>query len=160
VGVDFIILGDDAAENSRPLISPKLFRELILPEYKKIVKASKVPIIWHSDGHITPLLPMIIEAGFTGVHSLEPKANIDLADIKHLYGDKLILAGNLDTTEILCQPDLNLVREDVERCIKHGAPGGGYLFSSSNSLFEGHNVKAIREAYYYAKRIGKYPIGF
>jgi uroporphyrinogen decarboxylase len=158
--VDFLILGDDAAENSRPLISPNLFRELILPEYKKIVKASDVPIIWHSDGHITPLLPMIIEAGFAGIHSLEPKANIDLADIKSLYGDKLVLVGNLDTTNILCQLDLALVREDVERCIKQGAPGGGYLFSSSNSLFEGHKVEAILEAYHHAKKMGKYPIGF
>jgi uroporphyrinogen decarboxylase len=158
--VDFLILGDDAAENSRPFISPNLFRELILPEYKKIVKASDIPVIWHSDGHITPLLPMIIEAGFTGIHSLEPKANIDLVDIKSLYGNKLVLAGNLDTTEILCQPNLDLVREDVERCIKQGAPGGGYLFSSANSLFEGHNVQAILEAYEHAKKMGKYPINF
>ncbi|MFX0122201.1 MAG: uroporphyrinogen decarboxylase family protein [Candidatus Hodarchaeota archaeon] len=159
-GVDFIILGDDVADNSRPLISPKLFHQLILPEYKKIVNASEVPIIWHSDGHITPLLPMVIEAGFAGVHSLETKANIDLANIKSQYGDKLLLAGNLDTTEILCQSDLNLVRKDVERCIMQGAPGGGYLFSSSNSLFEGHNIKAILEAYKHAKKIGEYPISF
>ncbi|UCG03996.1 MAG: hypothetical protein JSW11_08405 [Candidatus Heimdallarchaeota archaeon] len=158
--VDFIILGDDVADNSRPLISPKLFRKLILPEYKKIVNVSEVPIIWHSDGHVTPLLSMIIEAGFAGVHSLESKANIDLADIKSQYGDKLVLAGNLDTTEILCQSDLEVVRRDVERSLKQGAPGGGYLFSSSNSLFEGHNVQAILEAYHYAKKIGGYPINF
>lgn len=159
-GVDFIILGDDAAENSRPLIAPTLFRELILPEYKKIVKASNVPIIWHSDGHITPLLPMIVEAGFIGVHSLEPKANIDLAHIKKEYGDSLVLSGNLDTTEILSQANLDLVRKDVERCIKQGGPGGGYLFSSSNSLFEGHNINSILEAYKHAKQVGSYPISF
>ncbi|UCE13793.1 MAG: hypothetical protein JSV04_01135 [Candidatus Heimdallarchaeota archaeon] len=160
VEVDFILLGDDAADNSRPLISPKFFRELILSQYKRIIQASDVPIIWHSDGHITPLLPMIIEAGFAGVHSLESKASIDLATVKKEYGDKLVLAGNLDTTEILCQANLELVRKDVERCISQGAPGGGYLFSSSNSLFEGHNIEAIKEAYKYAKKIGSYPITF
>ena len=158
VGVDFIILGDDAADNSRPLISPSLFHSLILPEYKKIVNASDVPILWHSDGNITPLLPMIVEAGFAGVHSLEPKANIDLAEIKDKYGEKLVLAGNLDTTEILCQSNLDLVRKDVDRCMRQGAPGGGYLFSSSNSLFEGHSIEAILEAYRYAKLVGTYPI--
>lgn len=158
VEVDFILLGDDTADNSRPFISPTLFRNLILPEYKRIVKASDVPIIWHSDGNIVPLLPMIIEAGFAGVHSLEPKANIDLAEIKNEYGDKLVLAGNLDTTMILCQSNIELVRRDVERCIQQGAPGGGYLFSSCNSLFKGHNINTILEAYSYAKKIGTYPI--
>ncbi len=158
VDVDFIILGDDAADKSRTLISPKMFRNLILPEYKKIVNASDIPIIWHSDGNITSLLPMIIEAGISGVHSLEPNANINLAQIKKQYGDKLVLAGNLDTTEILCQSNLDIVRKDVERCIRQGAPEGGYLFSSSNSLFEGHNIKAIQEAFRHAKKIGTYPI--
>lgn len=156
--VDFIVLGDDAADNSRSMISPKMFRALILPEYKKIVSASDVPVIWHSDGNIRFLLPMIAEAGFTGVHSLEPKAQMNLAQIKALFGDKLILAGNLDTTNILCQKDLALVRKDVERCIRQGAPNGGYFFSSSNSLFEGHHLEAIIEAYHHAKKVGLYPI--
>ncbi|PWI46875.1 hypothetical protein CEE45_14665 [Candidatus Heimdallarchaeota archaeon B3_Heim] len=75
--VDFIVLGDDAADNSRPMISPQMFQELILPEYKKIVKNCSVPIIWHSDGNIESLLPFIIDAGFSGVHSLESKAGIN-----------------------------------------------------------------------------------
>ncbi|MHA2364789.1 MAG: uroporphyrinogen decarboxylase family protein [Candidatus Hodarchaeales archaeon] len=157
IDIDFIVLGDDAADNSRPMISPRMFREFILPEYKKIVTASDVPIIWHSDGNIKSLIPMIIEAGFIGIHSLEPKV-INLAEIKAEYGEKLVLAGNLDTTDILCKSNLNLVRKDVERCIKEGASGGGYFFSSSNSLFEGHDLQAILEAYRYARKIGKYPI--
>ena len=44
----------------------------------------------------------------------------------------------------------------MERCIKQGAPGGGYLFSSSNSLFKGMVIESILEAYRYAKEIGLY----
>ncbi|MHA1989617.1 MAG: uroporphyrinogen decarboxylase family protein [Candidatus Hodarchaeales archaeon] len=156
--VDFILLGDDVADNSRPFISPKMFREFLLPEYKKIVESSDVPIIWHSDGNVIPLIPMIIEAGFAGIHSLEPKANIDLQIVKKEFGDKLVLSGNLDTTDVLCQSNLDIIREDVARCIRSGAPNGGYLFSSSNSLFKGHKVEAIQEAYKYVKEINQYPI--
>jgi uroporphyrinogen decarboxylase len=156
--VDFIILGDDVADNNRPMISPQMFKKLILPEYKKIVQAADVPVIWHSDGNVKPILPMIVEAGFSGVHSLESKANINLSQVKEEYGEKLVLAGNIDTTYVLCQSDLNIVRKDVERAIRQGAHGGGFLLSSSNSLFEGHNLKAIHEAYNHAKKIGKYPI--
>ncbi|MFX0069772.1 MAG: uroporphyrinogen decarboxylase family protein, partial [Candidatus Hermodarchaeota archaeon] len=98
----------------------------------------------------------LIEAGFEGIHSLEPNADIDLARIKRKFGKELILAGNLDVTNVLTQPNLDLVRKDVERCIEQGSPGGGYLFSSSNSLFKGMVVESILEAYRYAKEIGVY----
>lgn len=156
--VDFIVLGDDAADNNRPMISLQMFQELILPEYKKITKNCSIPIIWHSDGNIETLLPFIVKAGFSGVHSLEPKAGINLQKIKQTYGTSLVLAGNVDTTHILCQEDLTLVKEEVKRTITQGAPGGGYLFSSSNSLYLGHNILAITEMYRFAKKIGKYPI--
>ena len=156
--VDFIVLGDDAADNSRPIISLPMFQKLILPEYKKITKNCPIPIIWHSDGNIELLLPFIVEAGFSGVHSLEPKAGINLQIIKQIYGKNLVLVGNVDTSYILCQENLALVREEVKRAINQGGPGGGYLFSSSNSLFSGHNILAIKEMYRYAQKIGKYPI--
>lgn len=56
----------------------------------------------------------------------------------------------------LCNPDVNLVRAEVERCIEQGAPGGGYMLSSSNSLFGGMNMASIREMYRYAGEIGLY----
>ncbi len=154
--IDFIMFGDDVAYRTGPMLPPKMFRELVLPHYKEIAKASEVLFIWHSDGNINKLLPMIVEVGFAGVHSLEPNANLNMADIKENFRNKLILAGNLNITNVLTQPDLNLVRKDVERCIKQGAPGGGYLFSSCNSLFNGMYIKSILEAYRYAKEIGKY----
>lgn len=156
--VDFIVLGDDAAGKDRALISPTMFRTLILPEYKKITQASDVPIIWHSDGYVMDLLPMIIEAGFKGVHSLEPDAQVDLKVVKQRFGDELVLCGNVDTTGILVGSDPRQIHQEVERCIRDGAPGGGYLFSSSNSLFEGHDYDAIIETYKHARAVGTYPI--
>jgi uroporphyrinogen decarboxylase len=154
--VDFIMIGDDVADSKGPMISLKNFREMVLPKYKEIVSVSEVPLIWHSDGEIESLLPMIIKAGFSGVHSLEPDAGVDMGTIKQQYGDQLVLAGNLDVTNVLTKTDIEFIRKDVERCIKQGAPGGGYLFSSSNSLFKGMKIESILEAYRYAKEIGTY----
>ncbi|MFX1465597.1 MAG: uroporphyrinogen decarboxylase family protein [Promethearchaeota archaeon] len=154
--VDFIMIGDDVADSKGPMISIKMFQELVLPRYKEIVSTSEVPLIWHSDGQIEPLLPFIIDAGFAGVHALEPDVGVNMGKIKEQYGNKLVLVGNLDVTNVLTQTDLELVRKDVKRCIKQGAPGGGYLFSSSNSLFESMHIESILEAYRYAKEIGYY----
>ncbi len=154
--IDFIVMGDDVAYNSGSMLSPKVFRELVLPYYKEFVKASDVPLIWHSDGDIRDVLPMVCEAGFAGLHSLDPDAGIDLGQIKQEYGEKLILIGNLNCSEALVQSDFDIIHRDVERCMNQGAKGGGYIFSSCNSLFRPMSEESIVEAFRYAKEIGRY----
>jgi uroporphyrinogen decarboxylase len=137
------------------MISPKMWRELVLPCHRSIVEELDVPVIWHSDGAIESLLPMAIEAGFRGVHGLEPAAGIDLGKVKRAFGDNLVLVGNVDAA-VLCGSDINAVRGEVTRCIEQGAPGGGYMLSSCNSIFKGMNPASILEMYQYAEKVGVY----
>ena len=155
LGAGVIVLGDDAGHRVGPMISPKMWREYVLPYHRRIVEQLDVPVKWHSDGAIEALLPMAIDAGFVGVHGLEPAAGIDLKEVKRRFGEDLVLVGNVDVN-VLCGSDVNAVRAEVERCIEQGAPGGGYMLSSCNSLFGGMNPASIREMYRYAGEIGLY----
>jgi uroporphyrinogen decarboxylase len=155
LGVDLIVLGDDAGHRGGPMISPKMWGELVLPYHRRIVEELDIPVIWHSDGAIEPLLPMAIEAGFKGVHGLEPAAGIDLGKVKRAFGDNLVLVGNADIA-VLCGSNVNGVRAEVTRCIEQGASGGGYMLSSCNSIFKGMNAASIVEMYRYAGKIGAY----
>jgi len=155
LGVDVLILGDDAAHKSGPMISPRMWRELILPCHRRIVDEVEVPVIWHSDGAIEALLPMAIEAGFVGVHPLEPAAGMDLGHVKREFGEDLVLVGNVDVA-VLYGSDLEAVREEVRRCIEQAASGGGYMISSSSSIFKGINAAAAVEMFRYAGEIGLY----
>jgi len=154
-GIDVAVLGEDAGTKSGPMISTEMWREFIFPLHCWIVDELDVPIIWHSDGNFSSFLPMAVEAGFAGIHSLEPEAGMDLDRIKKEYGHKLALVGNVDT-RVLFGSDLEAVRREVDRCIAQGAPGGGYLFASCNSIFSGMNPDAVREMYRYAHKIGSY----
>lgn len=155
VGAEMLVLGDDAGYNTGPMISPEMWREFILPHHRTIVEELDVPLLWHSDGAIQSLLPMAIEAGFVGIHALEPDSGIDLGKVKGEFGDDLVLVGNLDVS-VLLGSDLQAVRDEVRRCIEQGAPGGGYMFSSCNSIFQGMNVDAVVEMFRYAGEIGVY----
>ena len=155
LGADMVILGDDAGHRGGPMISPQMWREYVLPYHRRIVEQLDAPVIWHSDGAIESLLPIAIDAGFVGVHGLEPAAGIDLGEVKRRFGEDLVLVGNVDVN-ILCNADLNAVRGEVKRCIEQGAPGGGYMISSCNSLFRGMNPASILEMYRYAGEIGLY----
>ena len=155
LGAEILVLGDDAAHAEGPMISPRMWREFILPYHKRIVDAFDVPVIWHSDGNVEPLLPMAVEAGFAGLHGLEPAAGMDLARIKREFGHDLVLIGNVDV-RVLCGSDLDLVRAEVDRCVAQGAPGGGYMMASCNSIFEGLNPIAVAEMFRYEGQVGFY----
>jgi uroporphyrinogen decarboxylase len=155
LGVDLLVLGDDAAHKGGPMISPHMWREFVLPYHRRIVDELDVPLIWHSDGNIVSLLPMAIEAGFIGVHALEPAAGIDLGEVKREFGRDLVLIGNIDVG-VLCASDLDAVRGEVARCIEQGAPGGGYMIATCNSIFEGMNPLSVAEMFRYEGELGFY----
>ena len=137
------------------MISPRMWRRFVWPYHCRIVEESGAPVIWHSDGNVEALLPMAIEAGFVGFHSLEPAAGMDLARIKREFGRDLVLVGNIDV-RVLCDGDLDAVRREVDRCIAQGGPGGGYMIASCNSIFAGMNPSAVAEMFRYEGEVGFY----
>jgi uroporphyrinogen decarboxylase len=148
LGAEVVVLGDDGAHGGGPLISPRMWRAFVLPYHREIVEALDAPVIWHSDGDTEALLGMAVEAGFVGVHGLDPIAGMDLAGIKDAFGEELVLVGNVDV-RVLCSPDLTAVRREVERCAAEGGAGGGYMMASCNSIFEGMNGAAVAEFFRY-----------
>lgn len=156
LGVDLIIMGDDVAYKERTFISTEDFKELVIPEYRRICDSVDLPVIWHGDGYISPLLEGAVSAGLAGVHALEPAAGVDLGQVKKDYGDKLVLLGNVDVGEVLCQDDNELVRRDVDRCMSQAKAGGGYILSDSNSLHAACKAQSIYEMFRYGKEAGRY----
>ena len=159
LGAEVLVLGDDAGHSEGPMISPRMWREFILPYHRRIVEAMDVPMIWHSDGNVESLLLMAIEAGFVGFHGLDPVADMDLAEIKREFGQDLVLIGNVDV-RVLCGSDLEAVRREVDRCILQGAPGGGYMIASCNSIFAGMNPAAVAEMFRYEGEVGFYETSY
>jgi uroporphyrinogen decarboxylase len=155
LGAEVVVLGDDAGHSQGPMISPRMWREFIFPHHRRIVEALDVPMIWHSDGDVTSLLPMAIEAGFVGLHGLDPLAGIELAEAKREFGRDLVLVGNVDV-RVLFEDDFEAVRAEVDRCIAQGAPGGGYMIASCNSIWDGMNPAAVAEMFRYEAQVGWY----
>ncbi len=143
LGAELIVMGDDAAHRGGSMISPQMWRELVVPYHQRVVRELSVPVIWHSDGKMDKLLPFAVEAGFAGVHGLETLSGNKLDEVKAQYGDKLILIGNVDIN-LFFEPNLELIRADVERSYEQGGKSG-YMISSCNSLYPGMNPEAVRE---------------
>jgi len=98
--IDTVFWWEDMAAKHGPNISPKLYREFLLPHYKKVTgffNKNKIDrIMMDSDGNIYPILDLIVEAGITGLWPLEVNSGMDVRKIREKYGTKLFLAGNID----------------------------------------------------------------
>ena len=75
LGADAIFTSDDYADNRGPMMSPRHFREFMLPGLQQVVRAvhdAGVPMIKHTDGNIMPILEDIIQAGVDCIDPLDP----------------------------------------------------------------------------------------
>ncbi|MGC9004031.1 MAG: uroporphyrinogen decarboxylase family protein [bacterium] len=153
-------LSDDIAYTEGTFFSPSIYREYLLPWYKKFGKICKkyaVPFLFHSDGKLWEVLDDLIECGVNAIHPIEPKA-MNIREVKERYGDKLCILGGLNLDYPLSRGTPEEVEEEVKRLLKEVAPGGGYCLGSSNSITEYvplENYKAMLES---GLKYGKYPI--
>ena len=160
-GANTISFGDDYSGNKGPLMSPKMFREFILPHLKRavdVVHQEGAKCIKHTDGNIWPILDMMIEAGIDCINPLEPVANMDVAKVKAKYGKQICIMGNIDCGELLCHGSKTEVEQAVKECIEKGAAGGGLIISSSNSIHSGVNPQNYSAMIQAVKKWGKYPL--
>ncbi len=162
-GADIIVLGDDYAFNNGPLMSPNVFKQFILPGFKKIVDGIHEEsgyVIKHSDGNIWKLLDMIVNTGIDGLNPMEPVAGMDIGEVKQKYGDRVCLVGNIDCGELLSRGSVEEVEAAVKECIYEVSPGGGHIISSSNSIHSSVKAENFMAMIKSTRRYGKYPIEF
>lgn len=156
-----LIIPDDCAYKGRPILSPAMYKEFIIPHLAKMIqiahKKGKL-VMMHSDGFIEPYYPLFIEIGLDAHESLEPVAGMNLKYCKEHYGDRLSLVGNIDSSRLLPYGTAAEVAAEVKKCLRDGAPGGGYMFSPCTDLTDActvENVLTMMETY---KKYRAYPI--
>jgi uroporphyrinogen decarboxylase len=159
--VDFVWTGDDYASNVGPMMSPEAFREIFWPGLCRVVRGFKeqdLPVIKHTDGNLWPILDMIIESGIDCLDPIDPQAGMDLAEVKAKYGHVVALKGNVDCADTMTFGTPDDVVAATKEALRAGAPGGGFILSSSNSIHSGvkpENYQAMLET---LREHGEYPI--
>jgi uroporphyrinogen decarboxylase len=140
--VQILQFNDDFGTQTAPFISVKMFRELIMPHYKRgldwVHTNTDMKVFLHSDGAILPLIPSIIEMGVDILNPVQTSATgMDAQTLKSQFGDQLVFwGGSLDCQKTLPFGTPEEVRREVHEHVKVFSPGGGYVFASV------HNIQA------------------
>ncbi|MBA7483626.1 hypothetical protein ES707_19143 [subsurface metagenome] len=146
-----------------PIVSPDMYRRWdkpVLEAIGKICREKDVPLHLHQHGHLLSIIEDIIDAGINVVCPLLPPPQGDVADlgeVKKLYGDKIVLKGNVDPIKVLLNGTPGDVEREVRNCISAAARGGGFILGTADSTVAGtpfENIHAFARA---GKKYGKYP---
>jgi len=91
---------EDICYNSGPIISPKMFAEIVVPRYQRITKILRDhgidTIFTDCDGNIVPLIPSFLKGGINCMFPLEVNGGGDPVLIREKFGKEVLLLGGVD----------------------------------------------------------------
>ena len=88
-GVDYLTVREMGATSD--VLSPRIFKSLILPYLKKIFAQITVPSVLHICGKTNDIVPFMVESGATAI-SVDQKN--DVAETRATLGPKALVFGN------------------------------------------------------------------
>jgi uroporphyrinogen decarboxylase len=142
--LDGMALCSDYCFNTGPFLRPSQFAEFVAPYLRQLVagyRALGFYTIKHTDGNILPILDQLLDANPHALHSLDPQAGVDIADVKRLCGDRVCLIGNVNCG-LLDTGTGEEIEAAARYALRHGMPGGGYIFSTSNCIYTGMPLRS------------------
>jgi len=126
--LDFASFWEDMAFRSGPIISPKMFKEFLVPRYKRItdlLAKHGVDVVYvDCDGNINDIVGLWLEGGVNCMFPLEVRGGSDPIPIRKKFGRRVLLMGGVDKTQ------LALGKEAIDRELERLAPlveEGGYI---------------------------------
>jgi uroporphyrinogen decarboxylase len=140
--VHIIQVCDDFGTQNAPFLSEKMFRERLLPAYKRgldwIHAHTSWKVMLHSDGALVPLLPSIIEMGVDILNPVQTSAvGMDPVKLKREFGLRLVFwGGSCDSQSTFANGRPEDVAAETHRNLSVFGDGSGYVCASI------HNIQA------------------
>ena len=131
VDFDHFYFMEDMAYKGAPLVSPKQFREFLLPFYKRVtefLRSHGIKILMvDSDGNFDVLIPLLIEGGVTGTWPLEQASGPEMNPValRKKYGNDLTLMGGIDKRTLA--KDKKSIEAELMGKLPYLFASGGYI---------------------------------
>lgn len=126
----------DMAYNHATMCSPAMYRALVWPQHKRLADwahARGMKLIYHSDGNVSGVLDLYLEAGFDAFQPIEAKAGLDVRQLAPRYGARLALMGNVDVM-VMAANDLDRIEGEISAKFAAGMATRGYAYHSDHSV--------------------------
>jgi uroporphyrinogen decarboxylase len=121
-GVDVLALDDDVGMPGTMLIGPTTWREFFRDRLAGIIDAARavspdIRVLYHSDGHIEPIVDDLVELGVAALNPLQPE-HMDAARLRRRYGMRLALWGTVGRQTTFAFEGPDAIRHEVRTRIE------------------------------------------
>lgn len=170
VKIDEMHMAEDMCYKNAMMISPNTFREFMLPHYKRLINlykgyGTKIFSV-DTDGNLTELIPLLIEAGVNVVMPCEVQAGNDIVKLRKKYGTDMAFTRGINKRALADNP-VSLVpthknlkmdtKKAIEEELKYRLPfmlkTGGYIAGLDHRVLPETSLENFK---YYIRRVREY----
>lgn len=116
--------------------SPKHFAAQLQPTLARLFDyfhSVDMPVILHSCGRVSQLIPHLSQAGLDCLQPVEVKAGMDVVALHEEWYGKLAFMGGIDV-RAMADPDPHKIEQELGSKIPLAKRGGGYIYHSDHSI--------------------------
>jgi len=138
--LDVVCINGDLAEQAGPIMSVKLYENMIKPIERKLSKRIhelvETKINYHSCGSVSLFIPHFAEIGYDIINPVQISAyDMEPCSLKKRFGDIMSFWGGLcNTQNTLPFGTLKQIRDEVRRNFECLKPGGGFIASNIHNI--------------------------
>jgi uroporphyrinogen decarboxylase len=155
--VDAFWYWEDMAYNHASLVDPRMYRSFALKHYRRVNDWLRSQGIRHigldSDGNISELIPVWIDAGITHLWPFEVQSGMDVLEVRRRYGKSLAMIGGIDKRALTLGNAA--IHAEIDRVMPL-VEEGGYIPELDHSVPPNVSWQAFGEyVRYLEKRLGR-----
>jgi len=133
--IDAVYFGDDWGQQMGLQMGPRIWREFIMPELKRMYSAVRQAgkyVMIHSCGKVQELFDDLIRIGLNCFNPFQPEV-MDVFDLMKTYKGRLAFHGGLSTQQTLPYGSVQDVKGVTAKLLKAGRDGG-YIFAPAHAV--------------------------
>jgi uroporphyrinogen decarboxylase len=142
--VQIAYVTDDLGSQSSLLISPRMFRQLLMPRMKElhdhIKSCADVKLMFHTDGAVLPLVDDFLDMNVDILNPVQTsvKGLEDTFALNEAYGDRLAFHGAIDVQQMLPNATTEELELEIARRVYDLGRDGGYILAPCHNI--GHDI--------------------
>lgn len=162
--VQIVEMADDYGTNVGPMFNPKIYKQFLMPHYKKTIelikkKAPQAKVLLHNDGAIRKFIPDLIETGFEVLNPIEAHlVGMDPVGLKRDFGKEITFQGGVDIKRVMTQGSLEDIRGEVRLRIEQMGNDGGYILAPAHNFGNDIPLNNMLAFFQAGHELGFYPL--